>query len=517
MANRLETQISATDKTKRAFSSFNSSLDRSRKRMRGLSVALGGLVSIAGALRLGQLTQDAVKFGSQIAITANKIGLSADSLQALRLAGEQFAGVQSQTVDMALQRFSRRLGEADKGTGELKGTLDQLGISTRNADGSIKSVEQAFFEYSDAMANAENAQEQLRLAFKAFDSEGAVLVELAKRGSKELKGFMKTARETGAVMSSTMTEKAKDFNAEMRLQTMIVGTQLKEAFLSIAPIVIGVLTAVGKIAKTVNDLFKSDLDKALEKAEEMTDEEIQARIESLTEKYNELAISKQKALVTFGDHAKNVLNELQAIDDERNALADLLDARKKDNLNKKETITTIKHLSNALKELGATQNLAEKQGKQFAQKFQTGLVGAFDAIIDGTKSVGQSLKDLGKTLVREAIRMVIFRAIIAPFTAGFGGFLDKLGLPGKAMGGSVSKGRPYMVGEQGAELFVPGQSGTIIPNHKLGGGGVVINQNINFATGVQATVRNEVLGMLPLISQASVGAVAEARRRGATS
>ena len=175
MANRLETQISATDKTKRAFSSFNSSLDRSRKRMRGLSVALGGLVSIAGALRLGQLTQDAVKFGSQIAITANKIGLSADSLQALRLAGEQFAGVQSQTVDMALQRFSRRLGEADKGTGELKGTLDQLGISTRNADGSIKSVEQAFFEYSDAMANAENAQEQLRLAFKAFDSEGAVL------------------------------------------------------------------------------------------------------------------------------------------------------------------------------------------------------------------------------------------------------------------------------------------------------------------------------------------------------
>ena len=84
------------------------------------------------------------------------------------------------------------------------------------------------------------------------------------------------------------------------------------------------------------------------------------------------------------------------------------------------------------------------------------------------------------------------------------------------MGGSVSKGRPYMVGEQGAELFVPGQSGTIIPNHKLGGG-VVINQNINFATGVQATVRNEVLQMLPLISQASIGAVSEARRRGVTS
>ena len=84
MVNRLETQISARDKSKRAFASFNSNLDRSRKRMRGLSIALGGFVSIAGAMRLGQLTQEAVQFGSQIAITANKIGLSADSLQALR-------------------------------------------------------------------------------------------------------------------------------------------------------------------------------------------------------------------------------------------------------------------------------------------------------------------------------------------------------------------------------------------------------------------------------------------------
>lgn len=516
MANRLETQISATDKTKRAFSSFNSSLDRSRKRMRGLSVALGGLVSIAGALRLGQLTQDAVKFGSQIAITANKIGLSADSLQALRLAGEQFAGVQSQTVDMALQRFSRRLGEADKGTGELKGTLDQLGISTRNADGSIKSVEQAFFEYSDAMANAENAQEQLRLAFKAFDSEGAVLVELAKRGSEELQGFMKTARETGAVMSGTMTEKAKDFNAEMRLQTMIVGTQLKEAFMNLAPIVIGVLTAVGKIAKTVNNLFKGELDKFKETLEGDDIDALLEKQKKLAEETEKLREKESK----FGGMFKKEgfeSEEMKLLKQQNEAIEERIELLKNQGDQEIKTVSTIQHLSNALKELGATQNLAEKQGKQFAQKFQTGLVGAFDAIIDGTKSVGQSLKDLGKTLLREAVRMLIFRTIIAPFTAGFGGFLEKLGFPGKAMGGSVSKGRPYMVGEQGAELFVPGQSGSIIPNHKLGGGGVVINQNINFATGVQATVRNEVLGMLPLISQASVGAVAEARRRGATS
>tara|TARA_R100001443_G_scaffold11659_1_gene21202 strand:- start:5750 stop:7291 length:1542 start_codon:yes stop_codon:yes gene_type:complete len=513
MVNRLETQISARDKSKRAFASFNSNLDRSRKRMRGLSIALGGFVSIAGAMRLGQLTNDAIKFGSQIAITSDKIGLSANSLQALRLAGEQFAGVQATTVDMALQRFSRRLGEADRGTGELKDTLIQLGISTRNADGSVKSVEQAFLEYSDAMANAESAQEQLRLAFKAFDSEGAVLVELAKQGSEELKGFMESAKATGAVMSGTMTAKAKDLNAEFRMQTMIIGTQLKEAFMALAPIVLSVLTVVGKVASAVNKLFKSALDEFKEMIEDENLEELQNRLNKQLEERIEL----QKKVDQGGRTGTRAKKELDALNLQIEATEKSIEVNKLLKDSNDEQSKGVNHLAEAFKNLNNAQTIAETQAKQFATKFQTGLTQAFDNIIDGTKSVGASLKELGKTLLREAIRMVIFRTIIAPFTGAFGGFLDKLGLPGKAMGGSVSKGRPYMVGEQGAELFVPGQSGTIIPNHKLGGGGVVINQNINFATGVQATVRNEVLGMLPLISQASVGAVAEAKRRGATS
>lgn len=37
-------------------------------------------------------------------------------------------------------------------------------------------------------------------------------------------------------------------------------------------------------------------------------------------------------------------------------------------------------------------------------------------------------------------------------------------VPGRAVGGPVTSGRPYVVGENGPELFVPGASGTIIPN-----------------------------------------------------
>jgi hypothetical protein len=53
---------------------------------------------------------------------------------------------------------------------------------------------------------------------------------------------------------------------------------------------------------------------------------------------------------------------------------------------------------------------------------------------------------------------------------GFGG--------GKARGGFVSPTKAYLVGEEGPELFVPGMSGNIIPNNKLGGGRTIINVNI---------------------------------------
>ena len=47
---------------------------------------------------------------------------------------------------------------------------------------------------------------------------------------------------------------------------------------------------------------------------------------------------------------------------------------------------------------------------------------------------------------------------------------------GKAIGGPVSGGKPYIVGEKGPEIFTPGISGAITPNHALGGStNVVVN------------------------------------------
>jgi len=58
------------------------------------------------------------------------------------------------------------------------------------------------------------------------------------------------------------------------------------------------------------------------------------------------------------------------------------------------------------------------------------------------------------------------------FQGGFGG--------ARASGGTVSKGQPYLVGERGAELFIPNSTGQITQSARgMGGGSVSVNFNIN--------------------------------------
>jgi hypothetical protein len=57
------------------------------------------------------------------------------------------------------------------------------------------------------------------------------------------------------------------------------------------------------------------------------------------------------------------------------------------------------------------------------------------------------------------------------------------GAPGRAVGGTVSPGRPYVVGERGPELFVPTASGRIDAGQSGGAREVRVHLNINAPPG----------------------------------
>ena len=108
-----------------------------------------------------------------------------------------------------------------------------------------------------------------------------------------------------------------------------------------------------------------------------------------------------------------------------------------------------------------------------------------------------------------------FGSILKAFIPGS----DKGVIPGEfAGGGTVQQGSPTLVGERGPELFVPNGAGKIVngadTKSTMGGGGVSVVQNLNFAVGITNTVRAEVMNMLPAIQQSTISAVADAKQRG---
>jgi hypothetical protein len=110
---------------------------------------------------------------------------------------------------------------------------------------------------------------------------------------------------------------------------------------------------------------------------------------------------------------------------------------------------------------------------------------AISAVITGVSKVVNFLDDMIDK-VKAFIKLVKDN----PVVSGISGLIDRVFGGARAMGGPVTSGTSYLVGEQGPELFTPGRNGSITPNHSLGGGrGSVINLTVNGAIDPEGTAR----------------------------
>lgn len=229
---------SSSTKMNRSLSKLDRGFDLLSKKA-GLfakSLSVGGVAVglTAAAAGFGLAAKRSLDFADSIAKTSDKVGFSTSQLQELRVAAG-LAGVSTKNLDLSLQRFSRRLGEAAQGSGELKGTLDQYGIAARNVDGSTRANIDVLNDLANAIKGAESEQEALRIAFKAFDSEGAALVNLLRNGADGMDSMRQQARDLGLVIEESLLRNAEQTNDRLQLTAQIMDVRLKDAILRITP------------------------------------------------------------------------------------------------------------------------------------------------------------------------------------------------------------------------------------------------------------------------------------------
>ena len=109
----------------------------------------------------------------------------------------------------------------------------------------------------------------------------------------------------------------------------------------------------------------------------------------------------------------------------------------------------------------------------------SGIVTVFAKLVSGINATVNAVRALASALANSIVGKAV-SGIASGIGSVFGG--------GRAQGGSVTGGTPYLVGERGAELFVPQSSGSIVPNSSLGGG-TTINLTVNGAIDSEGAAR----------------------------
>lgn len=219
MANQnLNITIRAFDKTSKALSTATAGLRKVGGAVLNAKTAIVGLVGAAG---FGALIKQGLAAGDSLAKTADKIGVTTEALAGMRHAAE-LTGVSTETMDMALQRFTRRASEAAIGTGEAKGALQELGI---NAKELVKlPLDKQMEVVADSMGNLQTQSDRVRIAMKLFDSEGVALVNTLGGGSAALREMIDEADHLGLALSRTDTAQIEAANdAFTRAKGVITG------------------------------------------------------------------------------------------------------------------------------------------------------------------------------------------------------------------------------------------------------------------------------------------------------
>lgn len=191
----------------------------------GLTLAVGAMKAV-NAAAFG-LANAAAKVGDEVAKTGRQLGMGAEALQEYRFAFDRL-GVSEGETTAGLERFSRALGRAGQGSKTEAGAFEALGVNIRNADGSLRNMEDLLPEAADGLAAISNEAERAAMAQDLFGRSGGRLAMALASGGAEIENLREEFRLLGGGLTNEQAKAAEEFTDTMtNLRTVLNGIKLQ--------------------------------------------------------------------------------------------------------------------------------------------------------------------------------------------------------------------------------------------------------------------------------------------------
>lgn len=169
------------------------------------SLALaGGFAAVTAAIVKAEkamisMTKESAAFADNIITLSMQTGQSTQQLQEFAYASE-LIDVSVDTLQGSLTKLTNNMQDTMNGTGNAKASFEALGVSVTNADGSMRSANDVFYETIDALGQVKNDTERDAMAMDIFGRSAQDLNPLIIQGSKTLKAYADEAHNVGYVL-----------------------------------------------------------------------------------------------------------------------------------------------------------------------------------------------------------------------------------------------------------------------------------------------------------------------------
>jgi len=535
-------------KMNKSLARIDRSFQKSRRAAARFAKGLAAGAFAAATAGLTLVGRSSVRAADGLAKAARTADISGERFQTLTFAFSQM-GIEARQTEEGLRRFGRRMGEfVNSGAGPAQKAIEALNIGIRDMNGDLLPTEQVLDQTLRALAAIDEPTRRAAFAAQLFgDDAGPRLALAVSQGTGAIADLEKQARDLGLVLSNDTLSNAEKLNDQFSILSQTIRAKFTAALLENAPAIntltnglIKLIEVSGKGVNALSNFFALDETKTLtDRAKELE------RDLKLYRRNLEDAKKQSEGFWGFLAPGQEWLEKTRA--KAQAARDELFEVRKRlTELN--QTAPPIPSTESApdIEDISVrARNQYQSLKIDIDDAFNPGPLQNFRAALDdvglqmelGVISAAQQIEDsfvqlatTGKLsfkemsnfiiseIVRIAVRSVILKPLLNFLGGGDGG--DGGGLFGgaRAAGGPVEKGKTYLVGEKGPELFVAGQSGTIYPNsgapqptnNAMGGRNVTVNIDARGAQDglvdrLRATVVSDVVPLITATVDGRIG------------
>lgn len=194
---------------------------------------------------------DTVKMADDLMVQSQVTGLTTDALQEYAYMAE-LVDTDVSTITGAIQKLTKNMATASKGTGDAYKAFEKLGISVTNSNGEMRDANEVFQEAIAALGQMDNQTEANALAMQIMGKSAMELNPLIDAGADAIEEYRQQAHEMGYVLDTETLEALGGVDDTMQLLNNQFTAVKQQIAVALLPIVEQITTAFLNWASSVD-------------------------------------------------------------------------------------------------------------------------------------------------------------------------------------------------------------------------------------------------------------------------